>query len=127
MSENIKLDVIRLIKEVSKQNIDNFELEYEGMKIKMSASKLVKAEEIPSSNVLKQDELPEASEREIEEMQRLEQKTIADRIKERDDSLLYELDYLAPEIAGDLRRSNIIKLSDSGDYEYVEEGETVNA
>jgi hypothetical protein len=114
----INLDVIKLIKEVSKQGIQNFELEYGDLKIKLSGEKVVEQ--------VKTESLPEASSEQIDEIEQQEQKTIVERIKEKDEDLLNDLDYLSPELAGELKRSNIIKIGDDGGYEYVEK-ESINA
>lgn len=123
MSENSKfnLDVIRLVKEVSKQQIENFELEYGDIKIKMSASKSSIQPNIVSN------ELPNASNDDLEQMEAQESKAVVDRIKEKDESLLEDLDYLDPELAGELRRANVIKVNDAGQYEYIDEEEYLDA
>jgi hypothetical protein len=112
-NSRVDLDVIKLIKELSKQGFKDLELEYGDLKIKLSGDK------VTSSIVPEQ--LPEASSEQIEEIEKLEQKSIAERIKERDESLLEDLDYLSPEIAGELRRDNVIRVGSNGAYEYIEQ------
>ena len=118
MSELSKeLNIIQLVKEVIKSDVENFELEYKDLKIKVQARQAAVVDTKPM--------LPSANEEQIEEMKLQESKTIAERIKERDETLLHDLDYLAPELAGDLRRDNIIKEGANGAYEFVE-GETLD-
>jgi len=115
----LNFDIIKLIKEVSKQGIKNFEFEYGDLKIKLSGGVVEAAPNVQERVI------PEASKRQLEELEEQEEKTIAERIKERDESLLDDIDFL-PELAGDLRRANIIKLGEGGVYEYVEQ-EGINA
>ena len=120
---DIQLDLIKLIKEVNKQGIKNFELEYGDLKLKIKdEAPAMKAEEV----IEKIHEIPEASSNQVEEMEAMEQKTITERLQERDEALLYELDFIAPEVAGDLKRNNIIRVGADGCYEYVD-GEELHA
>ena len=118
MAENINLEILKIIKEVSKQNIASFELEYEGIKIKLTNSNKDNNEIEKVSN---KHELPTASQEQLDEIEVQENKTIAKRIEERDEELLNEIDYLDPALAGQLRRANLVKVGLNGAYEYVEE------
>ncbi len=113
---NIKLDVIKLLKEVKLQGIKNLEIKYGDFELKIKDNN-----SIQSMNT----EIPEASKEQVDDMENMERRTIEERIKERDESLLDEIDFIAPELAGDLRRSNIIKVGSNNCYEYVE-GETLS-
>ena len=113
MSEKFDLDILKNVKEVSKQNLDSFELEYGDLKIKISG----KTKQVVETK----EELPAATQEQLSQIEEAEEKTIIQRLEEKDEGLLHDLDYVNPELAGELRRANIIRMAANGEYEYVDE------
>lgn len=120
-TKKFEVDVIQLIKEIKKADFSDFNLELGDLKISITSP----AEKIEEPQ---KEEVKQPSQEDIREMQLAERGNIVERIHEYDDEALQELDYLYPEMAGQLRRDGMIEIdNNTGAYKFTEKESQLDA
>lgn len=108
----LQFNILDIIKEVKDSNFENFEFQYGDLKISISCKK-------KEDKTISNSEILNTTSDAVTYMEEEEKKNIGDLIVEQDENALSELDYY-PELAGELRRSGIVRIGPTGAYEYVE-------
>jgi len=111
-----ELDILEIIKAVKDSKFGYFRIKSKGVEIELKDAKEV--EEVKEvSYVPGNYTQPTVKPKELEEDDSM---SLSNRIRNMDESLLYELDY-DPDLKCDLLENNIIQIADNGEYKYVEE------